>query len=121
MLIILYVRINDLFVGEELLTPTIIYVRSLLALMRRGLVKGYAHITGGGLVGNIPRALPNGVRVRLDANKWIIPSVFTWLQKLVCSKLCTIWYCHWYWYMYTRLTVHMHDIDSYRFFEDFRF
>ena len=72
-----------IYIGEELLTPTTIYVRTVLSLMRRGLVKGYAHITGGGLVGNIPRVLPNGVCVRLDANKWTIPPVFTWLQVLV--------------------------------------
>lgn len=65
--------------GEDLLTPTKIYVRSLLAALQSGKVKAMAHITGGGLTENIPRILPEGYKVQIDATKWPIPSVFGWL------------------------------------------
>jgi phosphoribosylaminoimidazole (AIR) synthetase len=65
--------------GEELLTPTKIYVKSLLATLQSGRVKAVAHITGGGLTENIPRVLPRGYKVQLDATKWPIPPVFGWL------------------------------------------
>jgi phosphoribosylformylglycinamidine cyclo-ligase len=63
-----------------LLTPTLIYARPLLAV-REGLtalgsdVHGLAHITGGGLPGNVPRALPDGLAARLDPTRWVMPSV----------------------------------------------
>ena len=66
--------------GEVLLTPTTIYARSLLAV-RAALVArdwdlhGLAHITGGGLPGNVPRALPDGLGARLDPTRWVMPSV----------------------------------------------
>ncbi len=65
--------------GEALLTPTRIYVNSCLAAMRTGGVKGLAHITGGGVVENIPRAIPPGLSAELDAKAWPLPGVFTWL------------------------------------------
>jgi len=65
--------------GEALLEPTRIYVRSCLALHRAGLAKGFAHITGGGLYENIPRILPDGLGVSLDATHWKAPPVFGWL------------------------------------------
>lgn len=65
--------------GEELLTPTKIFARSLLAALQSGKVKAMAHITGGGLTENIPRILPEGYKVQIDATKWPIPSVFGWL------------------------------------------
>ncbi|MFB3150829.1 MAG: phosphoribosylformylglycinamidine cyclo-ligase [Alphaproteobacteria bacterium] len=65
--------------GEALLTPTRIYVKSCLAAVRAGGVKGLAHITGGGLVENIPRAIPPGLCAELDAKAWPLPGVFTWL------------------------------------------
>jgi phosphoribosylaminoimidazole (AIR) synthetase len=68
--------------GEALLTPTRIYVRSCLPLCRQGFVKAMAHITGGGLPENIPRVLPNHLAVRLDASQWTLPSVFRWLRHL---------------------------------------
>ncbi|MFN3078015.1 MAG: phosphoribosylformylglycinamidine cyclo-ligase, partial [Alphaproteobacteria bacterium] len=66
--------------GEVLLTPTRIYVRSCLALARAGLVKAMSHITGGGLVENIPRVIPVTTAVVLDAACWDVPPVFRWLQ-----------------------------------------
>lgn len=65
--------------GDALLTPTRIYVRPALAAVRAGLVKAMAHITGGGLIENIPRVLPDGLGVLLDARTWPLPPVFSWL------------------------------------------
>ena len=67
--------------GEALLAPTRIYVKSLMEVVRKGQVKGMAHITGGGLLENIPRVLPDGIGVSIDANSWKAPAVFTWLAK----------------------------------------
>ena len=67
--------------GQALMAPTRIYVRSLLALHRAGQLKAAAHITGGGLVGNLPRVLPDGVRAVLDARRWTVPPVFGWLAR----------------------------------------
>ena len=68
-------------VGEALLTPTRIYVRAVLAAHRAGLVKAAAHITGGGLPGNLPRVLPEGVVATVDARAWPVPPVFAWLAR----------------------------------------
>ncbi|WP_048600857.1 phosphoribosylformylglycinamidine cyclo-ligase [Rubeoparvulum massiliense] len=69
-------------VGDVLLTPTRIYVPEVLQLVDKVNVKGLAHITGGGIIENIPRVLPAGVSVRLNRNAWPIPPIFTWLQQL---------------------------------------
>jgi phosphoribosylformylglycinamidine cyclo-ligase len=69
--------------GDALLTPTRIYVRSLLALHRAGLLKAAAHITGGGLPGNLPRVLPDGLGVRLPAAGWKRPGII----DLIASKV----------------------------------
>ncbi|XP_077050944.1 trifunctional purine biosynthetic protein adenosine-3 [Siphateles boraxobius] len=66
-------------IGDVLLTPTKIYSRLLQPILRSGAVKAYAHITGGGLLENIPRVLPPELAVDLDASRWRIPSVFSWL------------------------------------------
>jgi len=66
--------------GEALLTPTRIYVKGCLAAVREGVVHALAHITGGGLVENLPRVLPRGVRAELDQKCWTRPAVFGWLQ-----------------------------------------
>ncbi len=64
-----------------LLEPTRIYVKALLPLIRAGNLKGLAHITGGGLVENTPRALPKTLRAEFDWNAWQRPPVFQWLQE----------------------------------------
>jgi phosphoribosylformylglycinamidine cyclo-ligase len=68
-------------IGEALLTPTRIYVRSLLEAHRAGVLKAAAHITGGGLPGNLPRVLPPGMTAVLDARAWHVPPVFGWLAR----------------------------------------
>jgi phosphoribosylformylglycinamidine cyclo-ligase len=67
--------------AEVLLEPTRIYVKPLLELMQQIKVKGLAHITGGGLVENIPRALPKGVSAVLQQSAWPMPPLFKWLQQ----------------------------------------
>jgi len=64
---------------DRLLTPTRIYVKSLLALAQKLDVKGFAHITGGGLTDNIPRVLPDGMEVVLQRRSWARDPVFDWL------------------------------------------
>ena len=71
----------DLLLGAALLEPTRIYVRPLLALHRAGLMKAAAHITGGGLPGNLPRVLPDGTVAVLTPN-WPVPPVFPWLARV---------------------------------------
>ncbi|XP_058800371.1 trifunctional purine biosynthetic protein adenosine-3 [Phymastichus coffea] len=66
-------------IGEELLEPTKIYTKSLIPVLKSKLIKGFAHITGGGLTENIPRILPDGTGVTLDATSWDIHPVFGWL------------------------------------------
>lgn len=66
--------------GSVLLAPTQIYVKPLLALMQQVPVHAMAHITGGGLPGNVPRVLPEGVRAVIEARSWRRPAIFDWLQ-----------------------------------------
>jgi homoserine kinase len=68
-------------VGLSLLTPTRIYVKSCLKLSNSGLTKGMAHITGGGLVENIPRMLPDTLAAEINCSTWQVPAVFAWLKK----------------------------------------
>jgi len=68
--------------GEALLRPTRIYVKSILPLIPGGGILGMAHITGGGLTGNIPRVLPQGLGVRIDTSTWERPPIFALLQRL---------------------------------------
>jgi len=67
--------------GEALLAPTRIYVRPVLAAMRAVRIKGLAHITGGGLVENVPRVLPSNVKAVLAKSAWQRPKLFEWLQR----------------------------------------
>jgi phosphoribosylformylglycinamidine cyclo-ligase len=66
--------------GEALLTPTRIYVRAVLPEIRAGRIKAMAHITGGGLLENVPRVLPAGAHARIDTGAWMLPPAFAWLQ-----------------------------------------
>lgn len=67
--------------GEALLTPTRLYIKSCLALVRAGLAHGFAHITGGGLTENIPRVLPSGLAVDLDLDAIPMPAMMSWVAK----------------------------------------
>jgi phosphoribosylformylglycinamidine cyclo-ligase len=67
--------------AEALLEPTRIYVKPLLALMQSIAVKGLAHITGGGLVDNVPRVLPSGCDALIRKSNWPQPPLFAWLQR----------------------------------------
>ncbi len=66
--------------GEALLTPTRIYVRSLLAAFEKFTIRGLAHITGGGITDNLPRVLPDGMGAVIDLTTWRLPPLFRWLQ-----------------------------------------
>ena len=67
--------------AEALLIPTRLYVKSCLSATSTGGVKALAHITGGGLVENIPRVIPSSVSVEIDARAWALPPVFRWLAE----------------------------------------
>jgi phosphoribosylformylglycinamidine cyclo-ligase len=67
--------------GEALLAPTRIYVRSLLPLAQQRRIKGLAHITGGGLIENIPRVLPDNCHAVIDSARWELPPIFAMLQR----------------------------------------
>ncbi len=73
-------------IGDELLKPTKIYVKPIRTLLRhyrlKKVVKGMAHITGGGLVENIPRVLPEGCSVRIRKGTWPVPEIFGVIQKM---------------------------------------
>jgi len=72
---------NGQTLGETLLTPTKIYVKSLLALLEKVPVHAFAHITGGGLTENLPRVLPTGINAAIDLSSWSFPDIFVWLQE----------------------------------------
>ena len=67
--------------AEAFLTPTRIYVRTVLPLLKAGRIKGAAHITGGGLIENPPRAVAPHLRAEIDWAGWDLPPVFDWLQR----------------------------------------
>jgi phosphoribosylformylglycinamidine cyclo-ligase len=73
--------------GHALLEPTRIYVKPLLKVLRAagykaGGIKAMAHITGGGILDNLPRVLPDGAMARIDARTWTLPPVFQWLRRM---------------------------------------
>ena len=67
--------------GKALLEPTRIYTKNLLELSQKQNLQAIAHITGGGLIDNIPRVLPDNCTAEIDQNSWEIPAVFEWLQQ----------------------------------------
>jgi phosphoribosylformylglycinamidine cyclo-ligase len=67
--------------GDALLAPTRIYVKSLLSLQSEVEIHALAHITGGGLTENLPRVLPAGCKAIIDSDSWQLPAVFSWLQQ----------------------------------------
>jgi len=77
-------------IGDELLKPTRIYVRPVISLLRRyrrkQVVRGMAHITGGGLPGNVPRVLPDGLSCTIDTRTWPVPPIFRYLQSLGVAR-----------------------------------
>lgn len=68
--------------GEAMLTPTKIYVQDVLPLLKKYQIKGMAHITGGGLVENLPRVIPEGMQGRINLNAWLIPPIFNLIKKI---------------------------------------
>ena len=71
-----------LTLAQALLAPTRIYVKTVLPHLKAGRVKGLAHITGGGLIENPPRAIAEGLVARFDWDAWALPPVFAWLQQV---------------------------------------
>ena len=83
-------------IGDALLEPTRIYVRSLLPLVQAGRIRGLAHITGGGLLENIPRVLPDGCHAVVDAGAWEFPPLFAALQaagRVEASEMARTFNC----------------------------
>lgn len=68
-------------IGEEVLIPTRIYVKQLLPSIKENLILGLSHVTGGGLVENVPRALPKHLAASIDLKTWEVPEIFKWLGK----------------------------------------
>tara|TARA_Y100000780_G_scaffold5698_2_gene5085 strand:+ start:401 stop:1051 length:651 start_codon:yes stop_codon:yes gene_type:complete len=71
---------QDVLLIDALMAPTRIYVKSLLPLVRAGLINALAHITGGGLLENIPRVLPEGAHAVIEADAWVQPRLMAFLQ-----------------------------------------
>jgi phosphoribosylformylglycinamidine cyclo-ligase len=69
-------------IGAELLMPHLCYAPALKNIVARGWVSALAHITGGGISGNLPRVLPTGVKAQIDLDSWPVPSIFKYLAKI---------------------------------------
>ncbi len=83
-------------IGEVLLTPTKIYVKLVLNLLRNFHIKGIVHITGGGFYDNIPRILPRSVSVNINFNAWPKPEIFNWIKtegNLNWEEMCQVFNC----------------------------
>ena len=68
-------------IGEALLAPHRSYLPVIRPLLASGLIKGMAHITGGGITDNLPRVLPAGTHAVIDRARWEVPAIFQWLQR----------------------------------------
>lgn len=77
-----YVEVLGSTLGNELLKPTRIFVKTILDLKEKFEIKGISNITGGGFIENIPRIIPDGLRVRINKGTWPVPPIFGLLQKL---------------------------------------
>ena len=75
-------KLGDKPLADLIMAPTRIYVKPLLALMKSLTVKGMAHITGGGLLENVPRVLPENVVAQMDGKAWDTPALFDWLREM---------------------------------------
>ncbi|WP_421931319.1 phosphoribosylformylglycinamidine cyclo-ligase [Phenylobacterium sp.] len=73
---------ENLSLAKALMAPTRIYIKSVLPQIKAGRIKGCAHITGGGLIENPPRAIAQGLEARFDWNAWPLPPVFAWMQQV---------------------------------------
>lgn len=80
------INLEQYFTGKRLkdilLTPTRIYVKPILALLNEFNIHAIAHITGGGLIDNLPRVLPNNTQALIDTKSWEIPEIFNWIKAL---------------------------------------
>ena len=86
---------KNFFLKKELLKPTKIYVKEILSLIRGNLIHGCAHITGGGLPGNLTRIIPNNICANIGLDKIKVKPIFKWIKKkesviLKCLKLLTL-------------------------------
>jgi phosphoribosylformylglycinamidine cyclo-ligase len=102
---------------DRLMAPTRIYVKPLLKLIREVTVHGMSHITGGGLVDNIPRVLPEGLEVVLEHNSWGRAAVFEWLQRegnVADEEMYRVFNCG------IGMTVHVAASDAHRAIEILR-
>jgi phosphoribosylformylglycinamidine cyclo-ligase len=72
---------RDIQAGDALLRPHRSYLRAVTPALERGWIKGMAHITGGGIVENLPRTLPEGRSFAIDRDSWAVPPLFRWLQQ----------------------------------------
>ena len=82
--------------GDALMAPTRIYVKSLLPILARGEICALAHITGGGLTDNLPRVLPEGLSAAIDLSAWKLPSVFSWMKNvgdIPCEEMLRTFNC----------------------------
>ena len=75
-------KINKRILGEILLTPTVIYTKVVLQLIQSLSIHGICHITGGGLLENVPRIIPDGLSANINTTTWSRPEIFNWLQKM---------------------------------------
>ncbi len=89
-------RLGDTTLADALLEPTRIYVKPVLGLLTHQTVKGMAHITGGGLLENLPRILPHTVAADINCNSWQWPELFGWLQQagnIKTTEMYTVFNC----------------------------